>query len=63
MKRIVLTVIIPALIAGCAASSTASNKRFSVVPQTQVTVREKKAKHTTYSVRPEEQSVSGSGSR
>ncbi len=64
MKRIALTVIISALLAGCASSSTAGSKHYSVVPKTQVTVKEKRQKqHTTYSVRPEEQYVSGSGSR
>ncbi len=63
MKRFALAVIVPALVAGCASASSAGSKHYSVVPQTQVTVREKKPKHTTYSVKPEDAAVSGSGSR
>lgn len=63
MKRIALAVTVVALAAGCASTSTAGSKHYSVVPQTQVTVREKTVKHTTYSVNPDDAYVSGSGSR
>ena len=63
MKRTALAVTVAALIAGCASTSTAGDRHYTVVPQTQVTVREAKAKHTTYSANPDDAYVSGSGSR
>ncbi len=63
MKRIALIALVPALLLSACASST-SVKHYTVVPQTQVTVREKKEpQHKKYSVHPEEEYVSGSGSR
>jgi len=62
MKRTVLVAAIAGLLlSACATERPAAKTHYSVVPETQVTLREKKPqKHTTYSVQPGEEYVSGS---
>jgi len=63
MKRTVLVAVVAGLLlSACASSQKPSAKtHYSVVPETQVTLREKKPqKHSTYTVQPGEEYVSGS---
>jgi hypothetical protein len=60
MKRIGLVALAAVLLLPACASSGANH--YSVVPPTQVTVREAKRKATTYQVRPEVEPAQGAGS-
>ncbi|HUL59945.1 MAG TPA: hypothetical protein VLU43_11745 [Anaeromyxobacteraceae bacterium] len=62
MKRTALVAVVSGLLlSACATEKPAAKTHYSVVPDTQVTVREKKpSKHTNYTVQPAEEYVSGS---
>jgi hypothetical protein len=61
MKRIGLVALVPVLLLAACASSSA-NGHYSIVPPTQVTVREAKRKAVTYQVRPDVEPAQGAGS-
>ncbi len=65
MKRTLILLVSALLLSACSTpSKRTARTHYSVVPETQVTVREKKQpQHKAYSVHPEEETISGSGSR